>query len=114
MIDLEELIDNIQEELEYEYSILTPRTKKSLALDLIYRKAVTNLSEVRRFNFHDDYWGCAEVYQEQNETAMKMLKPVIGKVVDYCGQKVKVIAMLIDKQYNSIGHTDLLVEEVAE
>lgn len=113
MTNLAELIEDVRQEVDYDYEVLTPVTKEFLGNDIFYRKEVKTVAEAERFNYHSDYWGDADYYQEQNVTAMEMIEPYIGEVVEYDGQKLKIIAMLIDKQYNSIGHTDLLIEEVS-
>lgn len=112
MTNLENIIEAVRNEIGYKYDLLTPVLLADVQDDMYYRQRVTNLTQVKQFNYQSDYWGSADEYQEQNVTAMKAIKPYINKVVEYAGRKVKIVAMLIDRQYNSIGHTDLLVQDI--
>ena len=112
MKNLNELIQNIKEELGYEYGLLRTVTKEEIGSDICYYAKVHNATEARQFNYHSDYWGYDCKYEEQNVTAVKGLRGCFGKVVEYDGKPVRLVAMLIDKQYNSIGHTALLIENV--
>lgn len=92
-------------------------TNERLGSDRSYRTLVKNVHDAETFNYHSDYWGSADGYQEENVNFMEQLEPYIDKVVkvtfeDGTEQKFKVLGLLIDRQYNSIGHSEILVEEV--
>ena len=112
MKNLNELIQTIKDELGYPYDLLRPVTREGLGSDMHYRAKVHNVTEARQFNYHSDYWGYDGEYKDQNITAVKGLRGCFGKIVQYNGEAVRLVAMLIDKQYNSIGHTALLIERI--
>lgn len=84
-----------------------------------YYKLLTTYNEVERFNFSSDYWGDADEYQEDNLQLFEMLEDIgvgnlckgtyyeDGEIVVY-----KYLGIAIDRQYNSISHTKVIVEEV--
>ena len=91
-------------------------TKEELGSDYYYRKLVTNVDEAEKFNYHSDYWGDADSYQEDMVNLMYQIEPYINKnvIIDIDGEsyKYKLLGVLIDKQYNSINHAELLIEEI--
>ena len=93
-------------------------TKEELGSDYYYRKLVTNVDEAEKFNYHSDYWGDADSYQEDMVNLMYQIEPYINKnvIIDIDGEsyKYKLLGVLIDKQYNSISHAELLIEEISD
>ena len=91
-------------------------TAKTLGIDIINREKCYNEQDVELFNFHSDYWGDANDYQEQALDVMREIKPYIGnKVIIPFGDGNKsatVVAMLIDKQYNN--HIKILIDDIEE
>lgn len=91
-----------------------------------YFKLIKNVSDARAFNYHSDYWGEAEDYQKQNVELIKALHLYIGKkvCVDYGDGKMSsyhgyrgkmqgtLLGIAIDKQYNSIGHTKVVFDNM--
>ena len=91
-------------------------TTEKFGNDIMYHKKCYNEHDVDKFNFHSDYWGDANDYQEQALDVMREIKPYIGdKVIIPFGDGNKsatVVAMLIDKQYNN--HIKILIDDVEE
>ena len=91
-------------------------TKEELGLDYSYRVLITNVSEAQNYNYHSDYWGNDTEYQEQNVDLMWQLEKYVGKTVKIKFEDTtvyaKLIGILIDKQYNSIDHTKILIEPI--
>ena len=101
----------------YGYDSLDIMSREEIGSDYSYHRLVKNVTETRSFNYHSDYWGYAEDYQEKAVEFMKEVKPYIGKKVGIeCEDEdtviVKLVGVLIDRQYNS--HLKLLVEYVEE
>jgi len=101
----------------YGYDSLDVMSRREIGLDYSYHRLVKNVTETRSFNYHSDYWGYAEDYQEKAVEFMKEVKPYIGKTVgiecdDGDPMIVKLVGVLIDRQYNS--HLKLLVEYVED
>lgn len=96
------------------YDDLDMIDKENLGNDSFYQTLVTSMSEVKEFNFHSDYWGSEDEYQEKAEELMSDIEPYIGKIVEYTipeeneTYKVKINGIYIDKQYNS--HLKLAVD----
>lgn len=115
----EESIEDITylfDEFDWEFDVTT---KEQLGSDYSYHTLVKNVHEAETFNYHSDYWGSADAYQEDVVNVVKCFEPYIGKEVTITydeGEvgKFKVIGILIDKQYNSIGHLKVLVEPLGE
>ena len=93
-------------------------TEDQLGMDRSYHTLLKNVRDAERFNYHSDYWGSAEGYQDTAISIMEELKPYVGRYVTIPyddmeeGQEnkpVKVLGLLIDKQYNS--HLKVLIEE---
>lgn len=90
------------------------------ALDEIdhYYKIVKSVHEAEVFNYHSDYWGHDEDYQEQNIELIDALSSYIGKMVeiyyDDGAIRGKLVGIAIDKQYNSISHTKVVLESIEE
>ena len=91
-------------------------TKEELGLDYTYRVLITSVSEAQEYNYHSDYWGSDSEYQEQNVDLMWQLEKYVGKTVKIKFEDTtvyaKLIGILIDKQYNSIDHTKILIEPI--
>ena len=89
-------------------------SKEELGSDYYYHTLVTNEREAEKFNYHSDYWGDANTYQEEMVDLVSQIESYVGKdvIVDYDGDEVKckVLGVLIDKQYNSLSHAKILVE----
>lgn len=98
---------------------VAPVTAEELGMDYSYFKLVTSVNEAERFNYHSDYWGRAEDYQNDAVEVMTDFEPYVGKTVkvsfedeeDAKGETFVVKGMLIDKQYNSLSHLRILVED---
>ena len=90
-------------------------TKEDLGSDYYYHTLVKNTNEAEKFNYHSDYWGDADTYQEEMVDLVQQVEPYVGKVVtvDYDDENevYKVLGVLIDKQYNSVSHAKILVEK---
>lgn len=97
-------------------------TKEDLGSDYYYRTLCTTVNDAERFNYHSDYWGDADTYQQDNIDLMEQVEPYVGKevIVDFdddgeVHQVVyKILGIVIDKQYNSLSHTNILAELVRE
>lgn len=91
-------------------------TKEELGLDYSYRVLITSVSEAQEYNYHSDYWGSDSEYQEQNVDLMWRLEKYVGKTVKIEFEDTtvyaKLIGILIDRQYNSIDHTKILIEPI--
>lgn len=91
-------------------------TDSEIGNDMSYRTLLKSVTDAERFNYHRDYWGDAEEYQSQHIDLLDQVEPYIGKVVEVDFEddgtfQFKLLGVLIDRQYNSISHTRLLVEE---
>ena len=84
-------------------------------LDIGYvSRVITEPQQAIKFNYHSDYWGDADEYQEQNVALITALEPYIGRRVtfnDYFDGEVTLDGIAIDKQYNSVSHTSVVVSE---
>lgn len=93
-------------------------TKELLGSDYSYHKLITNVRDAERFNYHSDYWGDAQTYQDDNVDLMAALEPWVGSrcVAEIYGDKIEgtLVGILIDRQYNSIGHTCVLLSDVTD
>lgn len=92
--------------------------KEQVGPDMHYRKLITSVRDAERFNYRSDYWGSAEEYQDANVALMESIEDYVNKTVEITFEdegpiKFKVLGLLIDKQYNSLSHTCLLVEEIS-
>lgn len=105
----------ILENYDWDVDIMT---EEQLGSDYLYRKLCRNVDEAARFNYHSDYWGDADSYQDANIELMEQIEPYVGKevIVDFDdgSQKYKILGIAIDKQYNSLSHTCILAEELGE
>ena len=105
----------ILENYDWDVDIMT---EEQLGSDYLYRKLCKNVDEAARFNYHSDYWGDADSYQDANIELMEQIEPYVGKevIVDFDdgSQKYKILGIAIDKQYNSLSHTCILAEELGE
>lgn len=83
-----------------------------------YFKLVKNVHEAEVFNYHSDYWGDAEEYQEQNVELIDALSPYINKIVtigyDDDFIQGKFLGIAIDRQYNDISHTKVVLDNITE
>ena len=106
----------IYEEI-YGYDSLDVMTREDIGSDYYYHTLVKNVREAEKFNYHSDYWGYDEEYQERAIEFVREIKPYIGKKVgiEYDGEDTiyaKIVGVLIDKQYNN--HLKILIEDVEE
>lgn len=103
-------IDYILTQLENEFE-RTPHVimDGQLGSDLRYFEKVRTVRQAEKFNYHSDYWGYAEDYQQQNVTAVEQLRDFIGKQVQIGGKTGKLEGLLIDIQYNSLSHSYILL-----
>lgn len=83
-----------------------------------YFKLVKNVHEAEIFNYHSDYWGDAEEYQEQNVELIDALSPYINKIVTigYDDDFIQgtLLGIAIDRQYNDISHTKVVLDNITE
>ena len=107
-------------ELGEQYEVeLDFRTKEQFGSDFWYWQQCKTSYDVERFNFHSDYWGNADSYQDRALSVMEEIEYMIGGEIAIpieeddgsMGREYYILkALMIDKQYNS--HLCLLVEEV--
>lgn len=106
-------ITYIFEDYDWKFNITT---KEDLGLDYSYHKLVKTAEEAEKFNYHSDYWGSADTYQEEVTEVVSQFEPYIDKKVlidtDDGPITCKLLGVLIDKQYNSVGHLEILVEDI--
>ena len=83
-----------------------------------YYTLIRDVDEAERFNYHSDHWGYDEDYQEQNIDLIDNLTPYINKQVeiDYEDGTItgKLLGIAIDRQYNSINHTKVILDAIEE
>lgn len=105
----------IFEEYEWKFDVAT---KEQLGSDYYYHTLVKTVEEAEKFNYHSDYWGDADTYQEETVDVVSQFEPYIDKNVKINfedGWEVfQVLGILIDKQYNSISHLKVLVNELGQ
>lgn len=107
----------IYEEI-YGHDSLDVMTREDIGSDYYYHTLVKNVREAEKFNYHSDYWGYDEEYQENAVEFVREIKPYIGKKVGIeCGDDedlivATIVGVLIDKQYNN--HIKILIEDVEE
>lgn len=85
--------------------------------DSSYFTVVKSVHDAERFNYHSDYWGSADGYQEDAVDIMSTLESLVGKkvIVDIDegeSSVFKLVGLAIDRQYNSVSHMKVLVEEI--
>lgn len=106
-------ITDILETFEVDYI-----TEEELGSDRMYRKLITSVKDAERFNYRSDYWGDADEYQTANVALIEALEYFIEDKVKLSFDDGTVIGtlegILIDKQYNSLGHTRILLNDVIE
>lgn len=66
--------------------------------------------DILDFDFHSDYWDYAECYQADNLEAFDLFEPYIGQEVEVDGLTGTLIGIAIDRKYNSLSHTLLVLE----
>ena len=83
-----------------------------------YYKLIKTVDEAEKFNYHSDYWGYDEDYQEQNIELIDALAPYINKTVEIEYEdgliRGKLLGIAIDRQYNSISHTKVILDTIEE
>ena len=83
-----------------------------------YFTLIRNVHEAEVFNYHSDYWGYDEDYQEQNIELIDALSPYINKrvAIQYDDGVIEgtLLGIAIDKQYNSISHTKVILDDITE
>ena len=84
-------------------------TEERMGYDIKYFELVKNVKEAKRFNYHSDYWGDADLYQEEVVGFMSRLAPMVGGVYS---DEYEIVGLLIDKQYNSLSHCKVLIKKL--
>lgn len=84
-------------------------TEEDMGNDISYFKLVKNVKDAKRFNYHSDYWGDADLYQEEVVGFMSRLAPMVGGVYS---DEYEIVGLLIDKQYNSLSHCKVLIKNL--
>lgn len=87
--------------------------------DWSYFTIVKTEQEAKEFNYHSDYWGTDIQYQRDNVELLADLEDYIASgdkmyfTDDDTGEKYyfTVTGVAIDRQYNSISHTKILIKE---
>ena len=83
-----------------------------------YFTLIRNVHEAEVFNYHSDYWGYAEDYQEQNIELIDALSPYIGKKVTITFEDGQIqgtlLGIAIDRQYNSLSHTKVVFDDITD
>ena len=83
-----------------------------------YFTLVRNVHEAEVFNYHSDYWGYDEDYQEQNIELIDALSPYIGKKVTITFEDGQIqgtlLGIAIDRQYNSLSHTKVILDDIID
>ena len=83
--------------------------------DSSYFTVVKNEREAEKFNYHSDYWGSEDEYQQQNVELVSSLESDIENGTKFCmydGDNkfvFTITGIAIDRQYNSISHTKILI-----
>lgn len=83
--------------------------------DSNYFTVVKTVRDAEKFNYHSDYWGSDSEYQEEHIELLDSLESSIkDKDLFYVDgfediKEVYVVGVAIDRQYNSISHTKILV-----
>lgn len=108
-------ITHILEKYDWEVDITT---EEQLGSEYFYYKLCATTEDAMKFNYHSDYWGDADSYQEDNIDLMERIEPYVGKEVivsfDDGDVKFKILGIVIDKQYNDLSHTKILAENLGE
>lgn len=84
-------------------------TEERMGYDIKYFELVKNVKDAKRFNYHSDYWGDADLYQEEVVGFMSRLAPMVGGV--YLDE-YEIVGLLIDKKYNSLSHCKVLIKKL--
>ena len=83
-----------------------------------YFTLIKNTHEAEVFNYHSDYWGYAEDYQEQNVELIDALSPYVNKRVAIYYEDGAIegtlLGIAIDRQYNDISHTKVVLDNITE
>ena len=83
-----------------------------------YYKLIKTVEEAEKFNYHSDYWGADDAYQQENVELMEGLSPYVDEMVKIEYEdgiiKGKLLGIAIDKQYNSINHTKVILDSIEE
>lgn len=80
-------------------------------------KLIKSVSQAKKFKYHSDYWNDEYTYRDANVGLMEALEGFIGQ---RCSLDTKwgnhiegtLVGILIDTEYNSVGHTKLLFKDV--
>ena len=116
--DYEEMDDISDLVFDVTYGLKSVEELDISSLDEVdsYFKLIKNVHEAEVFNYHSDYWGDAEEYQEQNVELIDALSPYIGKKVTITfedGQmQGTLLGIAIDRQYNSLSHTKIVFDDI--
>ena len=96
----------------YGYDSLDIMTREEIGNDYSYHTLVKSVRDAERFNYHSDYWGDAETYQERAVEFVENIEPYIGETIKFDNgdgyTEATLVGVLIDRQYNS--HLKLLIE----
>lgn len=103
---------------EYQPDII-PEDVFKKSSDWAYFTIVKTEQEAKEFNYHSDYWGTDTQYQRDNVELLADLEDFIASgdkmyfTDDDTGEKYyfTVTGVAIDRQYNSISHTKILIKE---
>lgn len=103
---------------EYQPDII-PEDVFKKSSDWTYFTIVKTEQEAKEFNYHSDYWGTDIQYQRDNVELLADLEDFIASgdkmyfTDDDTGEKYyfTVTGVAIDRQYNSISHTKILIKE---
>ena len=84
-----------------------------------YYKVLKSVEDAEKFNYHSDYWGSADSYQEDVVGLMENLENYIGKKVkitfdDHEPLIGTLVGLAIDKQYNDLSHCYVVIDEDTE
>lgn len=89
-------------------------TREQLGGDYHYHTLLKSVRDAEKYNYHSDYWGSADSYQDDAVDVMDNILSYIDNriVVNYDDGSEEFIlkGLLIDNQYNS--HLKFLVEPV--
>ena len=91
-------------------------TEDELGSEMKYHTLLRTIRDAEKYNYHSDYWGDADTYQEKAiDTVSRYTKYVNKEVIipydDDNQLHVKILGFLIDNKYN--GHPlKILIEEI--
>ena len=110
-------LENFIPEYEYPPEIMLKEDFDNMS-DRSYFTVIKTIQEAESFNYHSDYWGSDTYYQEEHIDLLNDLESCIDdKTLFYVDgfdsiKTVNVVGVAIDRQYNSISHSIILVVPV--